>query len=309
MNEAQRDAVDIVKSAGEKYKTVTDAELDSLTDRLAPGDEIEDGTVPFVLAIGVPSTVNIDTTNPIPVFFAKRWTGQREWEVDLQQNMTWVITDLRSGLTKAAVPLTLDKRRMKSPKPSRTPPPPSEVNRSAVTYGIEKQHLPALFGRTWPGDKFAVTLVVYDMVSNTVLFERTPKLPPPEEALRTPTSFVEATAGRGPAAQEGLQIKAVGETRLEIAVAAPRTSLVVVKSTEDPAARLLALSLILRKLDSTDPIVLDLSIPASEAGETVNASVAIHAREFPALKGLTGEFQVYLAAGSWIAGPAVLNLQ
>lgn len=303
MNEAQNKAIELTKAAGEKHATVSDAELDSMTDQLAPGDE--EDVPPVVLAIGVAPVYEAAKMERMPVFVAKRWTGLRSWEVDMLQNQTWILTDMRSGRTQAAVPLTLDKKRMAMPKPSRTPPEPSAVDRTAVTYGIEKQFLPALYGRDWPGARYAVSMVVYDLASNRVSFVRDPQPEPPKaEAVRTPTEFVTAKAG-GAAA---LEIQGEGG-KISGGIVGAKETQVMAKSSEPSGEPVVMVSLVLRMLDSTAPIVVDLVLPAAEADGKVNTAFSLESAKFPALVGLKGEYKVYLVAGELQAGPATLRLQ
>jgi len=255
--------------------------------------------------------VNLETANRVPVLMAKRWTGERSWEVSIAQNLTWIVTDLRTGQVRAVCPLPLDKRRMATPKPSRTPPPPSAANRSAVTYGIERMNLPAVFGKEWPSGRYAATLAIHDLLSNTVLFKTTPLRRPPEEVIQPPSPFVEATPGPSPGANPGVlfSVRALagGPVILRGTVSIPRDEVVLVKSSAGPGL-LLPATIILLKLDSTTPIQIDITIPAAVQDGLVATRFSMSLRDVPQGQGLAGEYQAYVVMGQSVAGPQVLKI-
>ena len=310
MNQAQNHVVELIRVPDDQFPALSDGALKALSAKLAPRDaEVDSGAVPPVLAISVPRVADVEKLERIPVLFAKRWSGQRSWEVDLDQNMNWIMTDLRTGEVRVVCPLTLDKRRMVTPAPSRTPPPPDDFDARTITYGVERLHLPAIFGPGFPSTRYAVTMAIHDWISNTVVFERKPALPPSPTPVRTATPYVEAVAAALPAGSQSLIASIpAGSSVVRVIASVPREQAALVKSGATPPAPIMPVGLVFLKLDSTTPKVVELMVPASLQPRTVDTRFSVDLRTAAQGIGLSGEVLLYVVTGQLITGPHPIKL-
>lgn len=267
---------------------------------------------PPIFALGLPRVVDVEHKPTIPGALALRFQGQRRWEVDLPQNLCFIIVDLHSGVAKTVTPLLPDKR-MATPRPSRSGPPPSLLNRDATSYGVERFTLPDAFGPDWPSSAYAVTAIDYDWVTNTAVVERRPKPDLPFEPFRTASAFLEPATPATPD-QHGVSLAVAGAMRagspilIEVRVAAPRLSVVLAHSTEEPDDLVLVADVLLVQLDVTPPLRISLAAPVAVTGDTVSAAFSFDLARRPEGANLAGDYQVYLVSGRTVTGPAALTV-
>src|SRR5690349_1700202 len=127
-----------------------------------------------MLAIGAPKRADFDSGKEIPILVGLRTTGLRRWEVDPRQNALLIGVDLRSGAVYSGWPLVNDKRR-RTPDPSRTGEPPQEEDATVLTTSVQKVDLRKGLEGKWGAARLALTAVIYDWVSNTVVIDLTKK--------------------------------------------------------------------------------------------------------------------------------------
>lgn len=309
MNSAQEQAIQLLRLPADRF---AGEEYSDLADQLAPDDDaIEEGTVEPILALGIPETVDLERFDRIPALLAKRWAGLRSWEVDIEQNLTWILVDLQTGDVKAVCPLPLDKRRMVTPLPSRTPPEPDSINRAAITYGVEPMTLPAVFGRDWPADRYAATLVVYDWKSNTATFAVRHDVPRVIDLRATPSPFVESTEIDGlldtPPIDFSVSRADDGSLSVSGRISVLRDPAVLVNSSDDERTVLPA-ALVFLQLDSTTPFTIEMKLPVELVGENVESAFTAAIHEFGSEEEPSGVFAVFLALGEIVSGPVMINL-
>lgn len=303
----QQAALDLITLPDGQYFTIGAERLLSLRGALNPTiQELDAGAVAPILAISAPRTVELQTLRRIPVLIATRATGLRNWRVDPEQNFTWLLTELTTGVTKSVSPQSLEKRRMATPIPSGSGQPPDEDNATASTYGIERVHLPALFGPTWPQGRYALTMVSYDRLSNTHIFETKPqpKQRPPLEFRPSP-ELRPAPAG-GP--QNALALDAPGSAVVRAGISIPQADAALGRSPDSPSQSVFPVTLVLVQLDSPVQTHFDLNVPATVAAGRVSASFAVNLRDLSAGQALKGAYLAYLCAGSSVTGPLALQL-
>jgi hypothetical protein len=326
MNEATETAIQALQLPDQAFYAASDAPFEAVTRAIAPAsDTAPPGAattgpgsaplsteVPPVFALGLPRVVDVERNPSIPGALALRLQGLRRWQVDLPQNLCFIMVDLHTGVVKTVTPMLPDKR-MATPTPSRSGPEPSPFMRDATSHGVERFTLPAAFGPDWPSTAYAVTAIDYDWITNTAVVER---LPPPDvafEPFRTPSTFLEP-ASAGTPALEGVSltvpasVRAGDGIRIEGVVHVPRTAIALAHSTEEPDELVMAAELLLVQLDVAPPRKVSLGIPVEVAGDTVSATYAFDLAKRPEGADLAGDYQVYLVSGRSVAGPAALTV-
>lgn len=320
MNEAQEKAIALLRLPDDEYPDLDEDRLLALQGRLRellskpPGNQA-------MLALGAPRKVNLDASKEIPLLVGLRYTGRRAWEVHLDQNALLVAVDLRTGALHAGWPFIKDKRRP-TPAPSRTGPAPEGLKAGVLTTGVKRIDLVRSVEAELGPSRLALTVIVYDQISNTVvmeLFRRDEA--PPEVAPRNPTpALTRTTAGPGIPKLDGpgaaltisKDIDPGDPVTIGGAVDLPLAEAVVVPSAAPGGGSLLLANVLIRKLDETLPVRVELAIPAEVRGGPKDGSVRAFF-EFDALRvisgtRLSGEYQVYLITGVRVFGPYPLKV-
>ncbi|HTB42812.1 MAG TPA: hypothetical protein VK741_04235 [Acetobacteraceae bacterium] len=326
MNEATETAIQALQLPDEAFYAASDAPFEAVTGAIAPAsDTVPPGVastgpdsaplnteVPPVFALGLPRVVDVEHNPSIPGALALRLQGLRRWQVDLPQNLCFIMVDLHTGVVKTVTPMLPDKR-MATPTPSRSGPEPSPFMRDATSHGVERFTLPDAFGPDWPSTAYAVTAIDYDWITNTVVVERRPPPDPAAEPFRTPSTFLQS-ASAGTPARVGVSLAVPASVRsgdgirIEGVVHVPRTAIALAHSTEEPDEFVMAAELLLVQLDVAPPHRVSLGIPVEVTGDTVSATYAFDLATRPEGVGLAGDYQVYLVSGRSVAGPAPLTV-
>jgi len=320
MSEAQEKAVALLRLPDDEYPDLDEDRLLALQGRLRdllskpPGTEA-------LLALGAPRTANLDASKEIPLLVGVRYTARRAWEVHLDENALLVAVDLGTGALHAGWPLIKDKRRP-TPVPSRTGPAPEGFKSKALTTGVKRTDLARSVEAVLGPSRLALTVIVYDWVSNTVVIELTRRdVAPTEVAPRNPTTALTRTTpgsgipkldGSGAALAISKDIDPGDPVTIGGAVDLPLADAVVVPSAAPGGGSLLVANVLIRKLDETLPVSLELAVPAEVRGGPKDGSVRAYF-EFDALRMITGtrlsgEYQVYLITGVRVFGPYPLKV-
>lgn len=324
MNEAQTIAIEALKIPDAQFFSLEENIIAGVRDKLAPGPLGPPGSpsseAPPILALGLPKSVDIDSHNQIPGLVAKRYTGLRAWEVDFQQNLTFMVTDLTTGDVKTIVSFAEDKRRGASPPPSRTPPEPDIVNRGATTYGVERFKVPDVYEGQWPS-RIAVTATYYDWLSNTAVVSCESKSREEKPlAPRAASNFVTSVAVSDDAVVAPGFTWSVPETagpgnpiqvRVILSVLPGQTPLLPGKEADQGYSLLVPVTLVLLKLDLLYPVRISMAIPLRQPpvkGGEARARFAVNLRDTPEGRALSGTYQVYITTGSIVSGPYSLTV-
>lgn len=319
MNEATIAAAQALQLPDTVFHSASKEVFDAIAATIAPkhelpgpGDAADATVVPPIFALGLPRIVEPDQDTIIPGALLLRYTGLRRWQVNFNQNLSFIVVDLRSGAMETVNPFQLDKL-MVMPPPSRSGPQPNEVNRNAISYGVERFKLPPVFGDDWPSTAFAVTAIAYDWITNTAVVERKP---PPHfdwKPFRSPSDFIDG-APPPVAGEPGItlalpaQVPAGGPIPISGRLLVPRDAVTLAHSTEDADGLVMVAVLYLARLDVMHPIRLALGIPVSVQGDTVSAAFSFDLAARPEAADLAGEYQVYFVSGRSVAGPAALTV-
>jgi hypothetical protein len=296
----------------EVYYSDLDGPFDRMADALAPNPD-HDASSP-VFALGMPRVADLMRAPAIPGALLRRYSGLRLWEVDSEQNLSFIIVDLRTGAVQVPKAFQPDDRARKPPEPSRSGPEPSGIDRSVLHYGAERFTLPAAFGGTWPSTAFAVTAILYDWVSNTVEFERRP---PPEfvpDPVRAPSPFLDPAPPGDAPPPSGFTVKVPNSAspgapiRIAGALATPKLSVALARSAEEPDGAVMVATLLLVALDAARPVMVGLVVPVAVRGDTVSATFAFDLAQRPEGTNLVGEYQAYLVSGRTVVGPNALTI-
>lgn len=282
------------------------------------------------LRLRAPERVDLKEREELPLLYARRATGQRDWEVAPQRNAHLVAVDLERGSLYHGWAFRPRKRyNPEALERSRAGTPPDESERTSINAAIGVLEARELTGMPWRAGRYAFTLVGWDWVSNTVVVELTEGPSPvakpaplsPEEGRR----LLERWRGTGtllshkahavPKA-DGVQLSSPSKLRLGAGalvkgVLRMRVPEGMAVSGEAPAARpaaFLPFGLLLVRKDEPESLLVTSAIPipstpvrTSEGAVVVHFSLNLGKAAGEALQ--PGEHLLYLVAGPYIDGP------
>lgn len=274
----------------------------------------EKTALPELRQIGVPGLLDWQQRDSFPLLLAELRSNQREWQVHASQNRLLLLSNLDNGVVDVMAPLDAG-RRMPVLEPSGSGQPPDEFNARLSSAGIRHYDLLRWFDKNDLHGRLAVTVVEYDLLSNTAL--TLGKLPSgaastagqpriPAEAQPHPAgvtagiSFqVPQTLAPGVPALLRAQVK-LPRSRIKLLDAASRSA----------SGPMLAASVLMVQLDKPMPLLLHLAAPLSQSGEIVETSFSVDLQAAlqrqPASAGL---WQVYLVVGDMVSEPRPLQVE
>lgn len=182
----RNDAVtDLLRRPDPAYFEFDQAEEDELVDSLIVMDPFQ-GT-----AIGAPSSLDVDARDRLPVLWLSRETGLRGSQVVAMRNSTVIVSDLIRGGISIHDAFTGPKMIDLGKVPRSASGPPLERSQAeGVTVNVEMLDLRTVANLPWVPGRLAISLIIYDWASNTVLVELTRQgyewTPEREAALRFP---------------------------------------------------------------------------------------------------------------------------
>jgi hypothetical protein len=212
-------------------------------------------------------------------------------------------------------------RRMPVYPPSRSGPPPDAVNAAAGAALVQGYELFKWFKREAVQGRNAVTLIEYDRRSNTTLVNGVGE--PGSKPERRPVPRVLAQAVAAPASTAGApqvdfsvpgSMSRTGPAQLKASVRLPRTELTGAKAPAGSAHPLvMAATLLLLKLDDSQPQLLHLVVPAQPATlaggiEGVESTFSVDLRAGLEGRKLAGTYMAYLAIGTTVTGPQPITM-
>jgi hypothetical protein len=332
MNEGQAKAVELLRLRDEEFFLFNDQRAVELQSKLAsmlrqqplsrsPTAGGREGSP--VLAAGAPKVVKLDQHRDVPVLVATRQTGQREWEVKYDQNTLVVAVDLQSGIVRSGRQFTKNKLEMTA-VPSRTGPPPDVINATAVTTSVRRFYLGEVLDTEWRPAKLAVTVIVYDWLSNTVVTTLEKSGEQPQQiSPRNPSDFIREgrgsavlakSAGSGFVLSVPSSVSAKAAIPIRGAVEIGPDRVVVAPSSKPGNTSLLLASLLFLKLDESRPVQVDLAIPAVVQTPFLRKAVVKAAFDFDlraalGARRLSGKYQIYFVVGDTITGPYLMNVE
>lgn len=314
MNDARRQAAEILALGDGEFLALDDGRVQALQDRLAdrfrpdpfkspPGAAPE---TPSFVALGAPRSV--PAGGPVPVLVGSRMTGKRRWEAHWDQNACLAAVDLATGRCRTGWPFIPGKRRV-APPPSGSGAPPDAANASSTGTAVQKIDLRRAFDLPAGAARIALTMIYYDWVSNTAVVEIRGEGKPPEAAPRSASGFLGKAEVSGTALAVPASAAAGAPVLVRGSIDLPAESAAAVPDADAPGARLAVATVLFAKLDDEDPARVELAAPAEVSGGRVRAGFSFDARE--ALgedRALEGHYRVYLLAGAAVAGPYPLSV-
>ncbi len=337
MNTAQATAIDLITLPDEQYYTIDDAGLMDLQTRLVAALKSGDlppppGAVPVdanFLALSAPRTVVPERRDDLPFLLASRQTGRRQWEVEHDLNARVVLSDLRTGAVMSER-IFVRPKRMLTPDPSMSGPEPGPIEAASLITGVRRRTgVAEIFNIEWRPTRYAVTVLSYDLASNTVPVEirsevRAPEpvepgMPSPFLTSTAPAKYSPKLEGAGAAVALPSRVSEDAPIPVYAAVNLPasRVALTPSSAPEDGGAggeggRLLRATLFLLARDSEYPVQIDAAVPVTprEVGgeRMVEAYFGFDALAAAPEPVPAGDYQVYLIVGEALAGPYPLTV-
>lgn len=264
----------------------------------------------------------------LPILYARRATGQRDWEVTPQRNTLLLASDLVQGHVRLGWAFQSRKRAdLRSLPRSKEGPQPDEVERSSVSVQIQPLDAYQLSGQLRDAGRCAFTLLSWDWVSNTVTVEiadgaRPAAKPEPLSAQRAhlllkawketggtsaslPAQGVDGVIASVPAEiQGGGAVVVKGELRMPV----PGGMIVKEAAVDGEAGAFLPLGVALLKKDEIEPPLLYAAVPVTASagllrGEQAGVRFSVDLGKLARRSLSPGEYLVYLASGTFISGP------
>jgi hypothetical protein len=330
MEGAQEKAVKAVRlETDEAYFALDQASLrqlrSGLTKALVPNPLASPPTasapteLPPVLAIGAPRTVRLDEHDDAPMLLATRMTGMRSWSISEEANERALVTDLGTGTTTWA-PLSVSHKRAEPPTPSAKGPSPDPINAASVAVSVTRHLLlHRALGGAWAPGRYALAVVDYDWISNTVVVELEGKPADGGGAshARAPSAFLHAEAAPLALAAPGAALVVPSEVAagapipVHGAVRLPRARAALATTSPEDAPHLpsvLVATVLLFGLDAEDPLAIELAIPAKVGPEEVEAAFSFDLTAALPAHPEARTYQAYLVAGDAISGPHPLRV-
>lgn len=275
------------------------------------------GSVPLpeLRAIGAPRELDWHRRTSFPLLLAEIRGNQREWEVNAVQNRLLMMSNLSTGAVELMAPLD-EKRRLPVRPPSGSGPPPDAFNAGLSSIGVRQYELLRWFSRQQAQGRLALTVLDYDLKSNTVMVHGTGGSTAPAEdvlargATRLGVLPVAPTAGSvGVTLQVPAMVSAVAPALLRAQVRLPRGRVTVVRAPAQASHPLTAAAtLLLVQRDNPMPVLLDLAVPAAaDAAGNIAAAFDLDLGGALAGRAAAGNWLVYLVVGDTLTGPRPLR--
>lgn len=294
------------------------------------------------LALAAPAEVGVGERDKLPGLLLAQRDELRTWNADLRRNTAVVAVDLLGHRVVARRPFGTSKRRDRSNRPrSRQGAPPTGLDATALTTGLQPLDLRGLGDVPWVPGAWAFTAICHDEVSNTVVVTLVGDAAPQVElvsveearSLRAAADHARAqpaalpsfvrTPWTPPLDRVGVALNvpadAVSGAPLVVYGAAllplPASALVAEAGgwAEDPTlpAAVLRGTILLCGLDEDDRPAVDVRVPIFadaplRPGEPVRAAFALDLAAALAQPLPPGEWCVHLFLGAYHAGPYLL---
>lgn len=308
-------SIDLLRLPDADYFRLEPGALSALKTRLArivqpPALSVPPGSmpesIPELRAIGLPRQVDLGVSRKLPLLLAEVRTGQRMWAVEPQLNRVVVVTQLSTG-TVAAKSARSKGRRMPVLDPSGTGTPPDEFNRQLSNIDVTLHDLLLWLPPERLLGRLAVTLLDFDLPSNTVELEATGPT-----AATDPMSVTAAAGMRYGIAVEmmdaakvppGVHLEAQpmeGDRRHLLLCGSIALSATEISFRGDGS---LAAAMIFVRLDGEAPIVIDLILPhrSDSSDGSVRKSFRLDVNDAMQDEARAGQWAAYLVVGRFVS--------
>jgi hypothetical protein len=319
MTDTRTHAAELLNMPDDAYFAVGDAQILALQRALAKiyrdaaftgSNDTEPG-----IAIGAPRSVV--ARDELPLLVAMHQTGVRNWQVDPKQNFVVVATNLDTAQVRVARPLAPGKREQ-TPRPSGTGTPPAGSLAEQVTNLVERLDVAGLWAQGLPPGRYALRVIVYDWLSNTVLVDWRPAKQTPAVDTAPWAPGLLAAARDEAATREGVffhlpeRVPAGAPVPLRASVSLPAARVTRMRLEGEANTRLVPATLLLVALD--DPMAFDLNIgvpmkSGPQPADRINVLFATDVREAQSAELSAGTYRAYLIVGANIAGPVSIVVE
>lgn len=276
------------------------------------------------LVLRAPASVDLNRGHGLPILVAWQQSANREREVVLGDNAV-VIAERLGGKGLWVTPL-FPPSILKIPKPGPrpSPKPSADAAEPAGSMGVRRLDLIAERGLPQQAGRYAVRVISFDWISNTVpVVVRGPEAPAePAAPAKTAAGRLASWGQRGPRSPAAAGI---GVALSPFPPAVPRRGPIpaygVLRVPASPAwlaagegpAAVLDGFLVLVRRGILGPVVLNIEIPirvppATTPGMPVDAWFAYDLSALAAERLPASLWQVYTIVGGYIAGPVALNV-
>ena len=308
MNDDQRKAIEVVNLPNQDYFSITGDKIlilqrdlaemlrgDMFLPSLSQMNEPKESTY----ALGAPEKVDLEKVDNLTVLFAEEESGLRRWQVDQKQNLHLALFSHAQGelFIKRYNTIPKGKRQLK-PQPSKSGVKPSKKEQAFLLTGVTPMDLLGQFGQNLSPGKYSVTVLIYDMATNTETFEIVNSKSPVEILNKNVhnLSFIRIYKS-STQSDKGLRIQQISGEKIRL-FAHVDSDNAPLKKGEDSI--LLQASLALLKLDSEEPCIINMLIPV-ESEERLSLHWEVDIKQ--ALKNieLNGDYQAYLFVGSTVS--------
>ncbi|MCC6558885.1 MAG: hypothetical protein IT372_38645 [Polyangiaceae bacterium] len=277
------------------------------------------------LALRAPARVEMRKRTSVPALVATEQGAERTRQVPLAHNACFLVTRLGRGDRWASPAFPPPPGKRPGP-PTKQPSPARPVDPTMRVQGVELRDLREIGALPWEPGRYAVRILAWDWQSNTVpiALDGDAAAPRPARVVAasgapgTPDSLPSFVRGPGsptlegagtalslPSApvQEGAPVVARGALRLEADAEWPRTA---------EGGAVIPAHVVLARLGIVMPIVLDLYLPVSAAGNpapgaAVEAYFSVDLDKLAPSPLPAADYQVYLIAGEHVSAPAALR--
>lgn len=319
-NSLQQQAEHLLSLSDEQYFSLSEPDILRLQESLGQLGELGPGQIgmsapgPQVLAIGMPAAIDKSERKELPVLLGIVQNGQRNWEVELFQNLWFVLREANTGRVMLSRPFLWDKRAA-IPAPSKSGNPPDAANGKASTTGVSRINvIKDLFPNApWKPGMYYLTAIDYNWVSNSRNVELTnldrryeQAVPDLEERVRLFEKI--GVAKQGEAQPDGLRVSSDG-SECKIAFNLRGEDGLFVHS--DGRDYFLC-TLLLFKLDANSPEKINLALPVqrqSGQGESrYQASSVLELGKATVDSPLSAGYMAYLVSGPLLSGPHPIQI-
>jgi hypothetical protein len=276
------------------------------------------------IVVRAPASVDLNRGQGLPILVAWRHGANREREVVLGDNAV-VIAERLGGKGLWVTPLfppAVLKNPMPDPEPA--PPRPADAATPAGSMGVQRLDLIAQRGLPRQAGRYAVRVISFDWISNTVpVVVRGPEAPAePAVPAKTAAGRMSLGGQRGPRspAVAGIGV-ALSPFPPEVSRRGPMPAYGALRVPASPAwlaagvgpAAVLDGFLVLVRRGILTPTVLDIEVPirvppGTMPGLPVDAWFAYDLNALAAERLPASLWQVYAIVGGYIAGPVALNV-
>jgi len=290
------------------------------------------------LGINGPIEISCDRQESLPIVMALKYSGERDWTIDLKKNCFLVASNLRNGNVITARALTNDKDDFYSEeKDDSRGPVPSGVALEAVQLTVieARDKIPL----DWNAGTWSFSLIYFDWVSNTIsvgfigndpmLPVQTPQIDPVPDTndINTLPSYV-SQPQTPKAPKEGLAFVLEAQKgddkqilNLYAAYAVDPRSYQIPKppktcaftSRQENVSAVIPLTILLLSKNDRHPIQIDVSVPVfgkpAEESKKQKGQCALNVLSAIGVKALKpGKYACYVVLDGVTYGPQILNI-